>query len=172
MSDTATATPATRTRKAPAAKAAAATKATAPAATPKPATPKPAAQKAPRAAKGTPRSAKATKAAPAKVVTTDLAADLASGTVRLFRVRKNGTTRRIPFLKPGTPARKKAERVAAMRAAGKTMRQIAEELHESLATVRRELTHLALAQDVEAGADPTTLGYRVERKVQAEPKAS
>lgn len=157
---TSTTTPATkapRTRKAPAAQ-----KATAPAATPKPA-----AQKATKAAKGTPRSAKATKAAPAKVVTADLAADLASGTVRLFRVRKNGTTRRIPFLKPGTPARKKAEQVMAMRDGGKTMRQIAEELHESLATVRRELTHLALAQDVEAGADPTTLGYRVERKTEA-----
>ncbi len=162
MSDTATKTPATkapRTRKAAAAtKAPAAAKATAPA----PSTTQ-TAQKPPRAAKGKPASSKPAEAAAAKVVTTDLAADLASGNVRLFRVRGNGTTRRIPYLAPASSARKKAEQVAEMRTAGKTMRDIATELHLSLATVRRELTHLALAQAVEAGADPTTLGYRIDR---------
>lgn len=149
MSDTATAAPATkapRTRKA-----AGATKATAPAATPKPA-----AQKRTRAAKATP-------AVPAA-----LAADLASGTTRLFRTRANGTTRRIQYLAADSHPRKLAEQIVGMREAGKTIKEICTELHLSPASVRRAITGVMLARDVEAGtATEATLaaqGLRLVRK--------
>ncbi len=88
----------------------------------------------------------------------------AAGAVRLFRQRKNGTLRSLPYLAPGTDQRTQAEAVAARRDKGETVGTIAEDLNLSVATVRRMITNLLLAQAIEAGehADRYTLG---EKKV-------
>lgn len=75
----------------------------------------------------------------------------AAGTVRLFRQRKNGTLRSLTYLAPGTAARKEAEAVAARRTKGETIGSITEDLNVSVATVRRMITNLLLAQAIEAG---------------------
>ncbi len=88
----------------------------------------------------------------------------AAGTVRLFRQRKNGTLRSLPYLAPGTDQRTQAEAVAARRDKGETVGTIAEDLNLSVATVRRMITNLLLAHAIEAGehADRYTPG---EKKV-------
>lgn len=75
----------------------------------------------------------------------------AAGTVRLFRKRKNGTLRSLTYLAPGSAARKEAETVAARRAKGETISSITEDLNVSVATVRRMITNLLLAEQIEAG---------------------
>ena len=75
----------------------------------------------------------------------------AAGTVRLFRQRKNGTLRSLTYLAPGSAARKEAEAVAARREKGETIGSITDDLNVSVATVRRMITNLLLAQQIEAG---------------------
>ena len=75
----------------------------------------------------------------------------AAGTVRLFRQRKNGTLRSLTYLAPGSAARKEAEAVAARREKGETISSITDDLNVSVATVRRMITNLLLAQAIEAG---------------------
>ena len=86
----------------------------------------------------------------------------AAGAVRLFRQRKNGTLRSLPYLAPGTDPRKEAEAVAARREEGETVGTIAADLNLSVATVRRMITNLLLARAIEAGkhADRYTPGER------------
>jgi len=75
----------------------------------------------------------------------------AAGSVRLFRQRKNGTLRSLTYLAPGSAARKEAEAVAARREKGETIGSITDDLNVSVATVRRMITNLLLAQQIEAG---------------------
>ena len=75
----------------------------------------------------------------------------AAGTVRLFRQRKNGTLRSLTYLAPGSAARKEAETVAARREKGEIIGSITDDLNVSVATVRRMITNLLLAEQIEAG---------------------
>lgn len=72
---------------------------------------------------------------------------VASGQVKFYRVRENGTTRHVPFLTGSD--RELAEAIREARAEGKSVRSIAGEKHISVATVRRFLTELALTEEVE-----------------------
>jgi DNA-binding NarL/FixJ family response regulator len=76
---------------------------------------------------------------------------VAADAVRLFRQRKNGTLRSLPYLMPDSETRKEAEAVAKRREAGETVGAIAEDLNLSVATVRRMITNLLLAQQIEEG---------------------
>jgi hypothetical protein len=69
----------------------------------------------------------------------------------LLKVRANGTIRSLPYYAEGTDYRVLAHAAATMKANGETVDAIAKELKVSLATARRFLTGLALAQDVEVG---------------------
>ncbi|GAA2071984.1 hypothetical protein GCM10009821_07490 [Aeromicrobium halocynthiae] len=84
----------------------------------------------------------------------------ATGAVRLLRQRKNGTLRSLPYLAPGSDQRTQAEAVAARRAKGETVGAIATDLNLSIATVRRMITNLLVAQQIEKGdsADRYTPG--------------
>ncbi len=104
------------------------------------------------AASTKPKAATAKKpAANGKAAQPTLAQAAAKGDVKLFHRRQTGTLRHLPYLAPGTPARKQAEAVAKRREAGETVGAIAEEMKTSVATVRRMITGLLLAQQVEAG---------------------
>lgn len=120
----------------------------------KPATRKPAATRKPVAPKGQkpaakPAAAKA-KAEPKPEAKT-LVEALATGQATLLKVRANGTRRSLPYLAVGTEQRKQAEAVAKMRADGVTVENVANTLKVSVATARRFITNLALAEAVEAG---------------------
>lgn len=108
-------------------------------------TPKPAASTKPKAA-----TAKK-PAASGKAAQPTLAQAAAEGDVKFFHRRQTGTLRYLPYLAPGTEARKQAEAVAKRREAGETVGAIAEDMKTSVATVRRMITGLLLAQQVEAG---------------------
>jgi hypothetical protein len=111
-----------------------------------------AAPKAPRPAKGSKAKespAPAKKAAKPEPKT--LIEALTTKQAALMKIRANGTRRSLPYLAVGTEGRKEAEAVAARVAKGETVAAIAEDLNVSLATARRFLTNLALAQAVEAG---------------------
>lgn len=71
--------------------------------------------------------------------------------VQFYRLRKSGTIRRLPYLAPGSPERKDAEKVAAQVAKGKSVATIAEETGRSLSTVRRMVAAVQLAEEVETG---------------------
>jgi hypothetical protein len=114
----------------------------------------------PQANKAT--STKPEKTEPAKPQPKTLKEATALGVVKLVRKRKNGTLRSLPYLASGSDPRKAAEAVAARRAEGETINAIAEDLKASIATVRRMVTNLELAQEIEAGehADKWTVGDR------------
>lgn len=78
-------------------------------------------------------------------------AGAAKGDVKFFQRRQNRTLRYLPCLAPGTDARKQAEAVAKRRESGETVGAIAGDLQASVATVRRMITGLLLAQQVVAG---------------------
>jgi hypothetical protein len=110
-------------------------------------TTKPAADK--KAAPAKPAARKAATPAPAKTAT--LAQAAAAGAVTFYRQRRNGTMRNLPYLAPGTPERIQAETVAKRRADGDTIKAISDDLKVSVATVRRMVTGLLLAEQIEAG---------------------
>lgn len=114
---------------------------------------KPAKATAPKQPAKVPAEGKAE--APAAPAPTSLLEALAQRTAVLVKVRANGTRRSLPYLAPGTPERAAAEAVAARVAKGETLPAIATDLKVSLATARRFLTNLTLAQDVEAGKHDT-----------------
>lgn len=95
------------------------------------------------------------KAAPkeptAAPVPTTLVEALTSGAAQLFKVRANGTKRSLPYLKPGSTDRLQAEHVVGRRDKGETVAAIAADMNVSVATVRRFITNLLLAQEVETG---------------------
>ena len=73
-----------------------------------------------------------------------------SGAVKFYRVRGNGTTRRIPYLGTSeSQVRQEAEWVLEQREEGRSMKAIAAELHQSVPTVRRTINALLLAEEVE-----------------------
>ena len=76
---------------------------------------------------------------------------LTTGQCVLIKVRANGTKRSLPYWPEGSDQRVLAHATATMKADGKTVETIAKEMQVSLATARRFLTGLALAEDVEAG---------------------
>jgi len=76
---------------------------------------------------------------------------LTTGQAVLIKVRANGTKRSLPYYVVGNDYRVLAEAAAKMRTNGDTVEAIAKKMKVSLATARRFLTGLALAQDVEAG---------------------
>ncbi|RKN39982.1 helix-turn-helix domain-containing protein [Micromonospora endolithica] len=78
-----------------------------------------------------------------------LAAACAAGTVKLYRLRSNGTTRRLPWLTGD--ALEVAEWYRLRVDQGATVRQVAEECGTSKATVRRALTTLALMDEITDG---------------------
>ncbi len=114
----------------------------------KPAVPKPAAKKQPVTATA---PEKATVEKPVAPVPTSLREALAQRSAVLVKVRANGTRRSLPYLAPGTAERAAAEAVAARVEKGETVTVVAEDLKVSMATARRFLTNLALAQAVESG---------------------
>lgn len=69
----------------------------------------------------------------------------------LIKVRANGSQRSLPYLAPGTKERETAVQVDTRRQAGETVEAIAEAMNVSVATVRRYVTGLALAHEVESG---------------------
>lgn len=117
----------------------------------KPAQAKPApAKAAPKPKASTAKTTAAPKEAP-KPEPKTLVEALTTGQAVLVKIRANKTVRSLPYLAPGTDQRKQAEAVAARVDKGETVPAVAEDLKVSLATARRFLTNLALAQDVEAG---------------------
>lgn len=99
-----------------------------------------------------PKAATAKKpAASTKASAPSLAQAAAAGQVKCFHRRQNKTLRHLPYLAPGTDSRKAAEAVAKRREAGETVSAIAEDLKASVATVRRMITGLILAEAIEAG---------------------
>lgn len=129
-------------------------------ATRKPAPRKPAATKpqpAAKAAASKEQKPAAKPAAPAKAKpepkpeAKTLVGALSTGQATLVKVRANNTRRSLPYLAKGSETRVIAEGVVARRERGDTIEQIAEDMSVSVATVRRYVSGLALAQDVEAG---------------------
>ncbi|PWU57681.1 hypothetical protein DLJ47_01875 [Micromonospora sp. S4605] len=78
-----------------------------------------------------------------------LAAACAAGTVKLFRLRASGTTRRLPWL--AGEALETAEWYRLRVDQGATVRQVAEQCATSKATVRRALSTLALMDEITDG---------------------
>jgi hypothetical protein len=116
--------------------------------TPKTSTRKPAAAKATKpaaAAKVTPKP-KASKPEPKTLIEA-----LTTGQAVLVKIRANKTVRSLPYLAPGSDQRKEAEAVATRVGKGEALSAIARDLNVSLATARRFLTNLSLAQEVESG---------------------
>jgi hypothetical protein len=85
--------------------------------------------------------------APADTTAANFVERAERGEIQFHKERGNGTTRRVHFL-TGT-AREHAEWAAAQREDGKSMREIATEAHQSVPTIRRWLTDLALTEAVE-----------------------
>ena len=80
-----------------------------------------------------------------------LAAACAAGSVALYRRRRTGTARRVPYLAPGTAAREVADWMADRREDGASVAALACEAGCSRVTVRRTLAALDLAYAVEDG---------------------
>lgn len=78
-----------------------------------------------------------------------LLSDLATGTARLHTEREDGTFRRVHFLADGTKEREVAEWVQDQREAGRTMRQIANEMIVSIPSVRRMINDLIITTELE-----------------------
>jgi hypothetical protein len=78
-----------------------------------------------------------------------LQAAATKGTVHFYRVRANGSTRAVPYLKPDTSAREVAEWIANEVDEGKSVALVATEAGLSRATVRRALAAVELAEEVE-----------------------
>lgn len=72
-----------------------------------------------------------------------------TGKVQFYRVRKNGTTRHIPYLQEGSEERDIAEKVEALREKGVSVAEIAETMGVSQPTVRRYIERLRFARDIE-----------------------
>jgi hypothetical protein len=95
--------------------------------------------------------AKPVKAKAPKPEAKTLLEALTSGQAVLVKVRANGTIRTLPYLRPKSEVRETAVTVETRRQAGETIEAIAEAMNVSLATVRRYVTGLALAHEVEDG---------------------
>jgi hypothetical protein len=88
--------------------------------------------------------------ADATVTAESFVAAATEGKVKFHTVRGDGTTRRVQFFSRGSKARKQAEWVYRQRTAGRSMADIATEMHVSIPSVRRIINALLLAREVEA----------------------
>lgn len=84
-----------------------------------------------------------------------LRAAINKGEVGIYTVRSNGSTRRMPYLKQRTEARKLAQTIVNRKAAGETMKVIAADLHLSVPSVRRLIVALGVTKSLEKGIVPT-----------------
>lgn len=88
-------------------------------------------------------------AAPSTTTAATILADLTAGVAKVYRVRENGTFRKVHFLAEDTEGREHAEWVAMQREDGRSMKDISTELNMSIASVRRMLNDLALTNELE-----------------------
>lgn len=73
---------------------------------------------------------------------------VAKGDVQFYRVRGNGSTRHIPVFSEGSPEFQSAEWVQEQREDGRSMKDIAAELHLSVPSVRRLINSYSLSDEV------------------------
>lgn len=91
-------------------------------------------------------------ATPSTVLREDLAAMLAANELRAYRVRSNGTLRRVDLYPLGSTGRATAEWVSdRVDMDGASVQAVARELHVSVPTVRRYLESLELTEEIEDG---------------------
>jgi len=82
----------------------------------------------------------------------DVAAMLAAGELRAYRLRDNGTMRRLSLYPLGSTDREAAEWISdRVEMDGASVQAVARELHISTPTVRRFLESLELTEEIEAG---------------------
>jgi len=95
----------------------------------------------------------ATPGAPAnRAPSAGLLADaVAAGRVKLYRQRSNGSTRRIAYLAPDSPAREVAEYLALRVDEGISVAVLAIDTDLSRPTIRRTLAALEWAEEIEDG---------------------
>jgi hypothetical protein len=91
------------------------------------------------------------EASPASPSTSALAALLADGSVALYRVRGNGSLRRLTYLAFGTEGREVANWYAHRLDEGATIKEVATEAGVRPLTVRRALWALDLTEAIEDG---------------------
>lgn len=75
----------------------------------------------------------------------------AAGRVVFHIRRHDGSLRRMSYLRPGSAARRLAERIDRAREKNVPMKEIAAKMHSSIPTVRRIINNLELSRHVEAG---------------------
>lgn len=90
-------------------------------------------------------------ATPTTVVREDLAAMLADGELRAYRIRGNGTMRHVELYPLGSTRRDTAEWISEQANDGRSVAYVARELHVSTAAVRRIQLSLELTEEIEAG---------------------
>jgi len=84
-----------------------------------------------------------------------LRALLNRGEAAIYTTRADGTVRRMAYLKAGTPERKLAQKAFVLKKEGASMKEVGEELHLSVPSVRRLLVGLQVAKALEKGQLPT-----------------
>jgi len=87
----------------------------------------------------------------AEQVSADPQAMLEAGHLAAYTVRANGTTRHLELAPLGSTRRDTAEWISEQLADGRSVAQVARDLHVSNATVRRYLLSLELTEEIEAG---------------------
>lgn len=90
-------------------------------------------------------------ARPAATITADPKAMLDANLLVAYSERSNGTTRRLELCPVGSTRRDTAEWISERLEEGRTLKQVATELHVSLPTVRRFIMALELTEEIEAG---------------------
>lgn len=103
----------------------------------------------------------AAKTAPAPSVASRFQREGEGDSVKFFRIRANGTKRRVPTLSGEALAT--AQAIRNEREAGGTMKAIAEARHLSVPTVRRMLTSLALTEELAAAAKELAAAAKPKR---------
>jgi len=79
--------------------------------------------------------------------------DAAEQKIKFHTERGDGTYRRVHYLAENTLERQTGEWVVNQRTVGRTMRQIANEMHVSIPTVRRILNDMMLTQEIEEASE-------------------
>ena len=93
----------------------------------------------------------AARHASADQIIADPKAMLDAGLLVAYSERANGTTRRLELAPMGSTRRDTAEWISEQMEDGRSVRQVAAELHVSASVVRRFLLALELTEEVEAG---------------------
>lgn len=100
--------------------------------------------------KPTQTAAKGPKATSATSASSKPAASVLAD-VTFYRQRKAGTLRRLPYLAPGTPERKAAEKLVTQLDKGTSYADLVASTGKSTSSVRRMVAAVQLARDFEAG---------------------